>query len=248
LKFNRFLFLILISGLGCVHQAKPDHYFLDGYPDLIFKNFAGDPVPTRFFIVNETDNGSNTYRVLDTTLTLVDRKDGEPYSGFIRTFHWGIYNLEAIFEDGKIERLRYWHPNRILGMDINFIEQTGQVWNSDGARSIYWNESQHVHFNPATQRPREIQEDSLTTYFNNTGNIESYTIRTDTMSFSYFPDGTPRYFRPLGYRGNGEVKRWHSNGQLRAEGRFRNWEEVGVWVEYDSLGNEVDRVDYNSLN
>lgn len=89
--------------MSCVHQPEPDHYFLDGYPELIFRTQEGDPVPTRFFIANETDNGSNTYRVLDQSLILTYRKDGSPYSGFIRTFHWGIYNIEAIFQDGYIQ-------------------------------------------------------------------------------------------------------------------------------------------------
>lgn len=243
LKF-RYL-ILLVFGFSCVHQAEPDHYFLDGYPDLIFRTAEGDPVPTKFFIVNETDNGSNVYRVIDEELLLTHRKDASPYSGYVRTFHWGIYNLEAIFKDGKIQRLRYWHPNRILGMDANFVEKSGQVWNSDGARSIAWNARQHVHFNPATQKPREIQEDSLTTYFDSRGNIDSYTIRLDSMSRSYYPDGTPRFFRPVGINGNGVVKRWHPNGQLRAIGEFKNWDEAGTWIEYDSLGNEINRVIYN---
>lgn len=232
-------------GFSCVHQVEPDHYFLDGYPDLIFRTAAGDPVPTKFFISNETVNGSNVYRVLDESLILTSRKNESLYSGYIRTFHWGIYNIEATFKDGKIQRLRYWHPNRILGMDANYIEQSGQVWNANGTRSISWNASQHVHFNPSTQKPREIQEDSLTTYFNNSGMIEHYTIRSDSMSLSYYPDGKARFFRPVGIKGTGPVKRWFPNGQLRAIGQFKNYEEDGLWIEYDSLGNEVDRIIYN---
>lgn len=235
----------MIGLVSCVHQPKPDHYFLDGYPDLIFRTQDGDPVPTRFFITNRSDNGSNTYEILDRSLILTYRKDGSAYSGYIRTFHWGIYNLEAIFKDGYINRLRYWHPNRQLGMDANYLEESGIVWNSDGARSIAWNKDQHVHYNPSTQKPREIQEDSLTTYFQISGDIDYYTIRTDTMNFSYYPDGSPRYFRPSGVRGNGAVKRWYTNGQLRAEGQFRNWHEAGLWIEYDSLGTEINRVNYD---
>ncbi len=240
------LYIILaVFGFNCVHQAEPDHYFLAEYPDLIFRTANGDPVPTKFFIANETDNGSNTYRVLDESLVLTYRKDGAPYDGFVRTFHWGIYNIEATFREGRIQRLRFWHPNRELGMDANYTEQSGQVWNSDGARSISWNATQHVHFNPSTQKPREIQEDSLTTYFDITGNIQYYTIRTDSMSLSYFADGKPRFFRPIGVNGTGRVQRWFPNGQLRADGQFTNWEETGTWIEYDSLGNEINRVEYN---
>ena len=231
--------------VGCVHYPEPDHYFLDGYPELIFRNSEGDPVPTKFFITNETDNGSNTYRVLDKTLVLTLRKNAEPYTGYIRTYHWDIYNIEAYFNDGLIQRLRYWHPNRILGMDANYVDGTGQVWNSDGARSILWNSAQHVHYNPSTQKPREIQEDSLTTYFSIAGDVSYFTIDGDTMSYSYYPDGAPRFFRPIGSNGNGEVKRWHPNGVLRAIGTFKNWEEVGTWIEYDSLGTEINRVVYN---
>ena len=245
MNVTRIYLLIVLVGLSCVHQAEPDHYFLDEYPDLIFRTADGDPVPTKFFITNETDNGSNVYRVLDENLILTYRKDGTPYEGYVRTFHWGIYNIEAIFREGKVQRLRYWHPNRILGMDANFIEKSGQVWNSNGARSISWNATQHVHFNPSTQKPREIQEDSLTTYFDNSGGIDYYTVRSDSLSMSYYPDGTPRFFRPIGVNGTGKVQRWYPNGQIRADGQFKNWEESGTWVEYDSLGNEINRIEYN---
>lgn len=236
----------LLLVIGCGETPAPDHYFLDGYPELIFKNKEGIPVPTAFFITNELDNGSNTYKVLDPSLTLTYRKDSEPYSGYIRTYHWGIYNIEGTFKDGKIQRLRYWHPNRVLGMDANYVEESGQIWNSDGARSISWNANQHVHFNPSTQKPREIQEDSLTSYFKISGEMDYYTIRTDTMSFSYFPDGSPRFFRPIGLNGNGEVKRWHANGTLRAVGRFKNGEETGTWIEYDSLGQIITKEVYSA--
>lgn len=239
------IFILIIGLMGCVHQPEPDHYFLDGYPDLIFRTQDGNPVPTRFFITNQSDNGSNTYEVLDQSLMLTYRKDGSAYSGYIRTFHWGIYNIEAIFKDGYIQRLRYWHPNRTLGMDANFLEQSGIVWNSDGSRSIAWNADQHVHYNPSTQKPREIQEDSITTYFTISGEMDYYTIREDSMSRSYYPDGTPSYFRPRGASGTGPVKRWYPNGQLRAEGQFRNWDEAGIWIEYDSLGTEINRINYD---
>lgn len=45
--------------------------------------------------------------------------------------------------------------------------------------------------------------------------------------------------------GTGKVQRWYPNGQIRADGQFKNWEESGTWVEYDSLGNEINRIEYN---
>ena len=75
--------------------------------------------------------------------------------------------------------------------------------------------------------------------------MDYYTIREDSMSRSSYPDGTPSYFRPRGASGTGPVKRWYPNGQLRAEGQFRNWDEAGIWIEYDSLGTEINRINYD---
>ncbi len=235
------LHIILFFTIGCESPPPAEHYFLDGYPELIFEHSDGYVVPTSFFINYVTENGSHLYQVNDTSLTLVYRRNKKPYTGYIRTYQWDIYNIEGTFKEGKIERLRFWHPNRTLGMDWNFLEGTGEVWNLDGARSISWNKDERILFNTATQRPREIHQDSISTYFNLSGELTSYTQRTDSMLYNYYPNGDPRYFAPLGYARTGEVKRWHPNGQLRAIGEYLNGRQSGTWIEYDSLGNEINR-------
>ena len=227
--------------IGCTHEPEPDHYFLDGYPELIFRTSKGDVVPTRFFIRRSSQNGSHLYEVIDKSLLLTYRKDGSPYSGYIRTYDHSSYNIEAIFKEGKVQRLRFWHPNRVLGMDEDFNTGIGTIWNMDGARSIVWSPNERILFNPATQKAREIHESELSTYFNNEGEVTYYTERRDTMSYSYYANGNPRFFSPNTQRGNGIVKRWHPNGVLRATGQYKNWEQVGEWVEYDTLGNEINR-------
>ena len=244
LKLGILLFAAFIM-IGCAHEPKPDHYFLDGYPQLIFRTVEGDVVPTRFFIRRSSENGAHFYTILDASLRLTTRKDGKPYSGYIRTYDHSSYNIEAIFEDGTIKRLRFWHPNRVLGMDEDFNTSIGTVWNLDGGRSITWNSKERILFNPATKKPREIHEDSLSTYFDNNGEITYYTQRGDSMNYSYFANGNPRFFTPNTTRGNGQVKRWHSNGQLRAVGQYQNWNQVGTWVEYDSSGVEINREEFN---
>jgi hypothetical protein len=230
--------------VGCEDLPEPDHYFLDGYPQLIFRTSAGNPVPTEFFIARMSENSSQYYQVLDTALQLTYRKDGRPYSGYIRTYHRGRYNIEGTFRNGSIERLRFWHPNRILGMDLMVSSNVGQVWNLDGARSISWNGKERILFNPLTQRAREIHDDTLSTFFNFRGEVSYYTLRADSMSYSYYTDGSPRFFLPNGLSGNGEVRRWYPNGQLRAQGQYRNWRQVGTWIEYDTTGVEINREEF----
>ena len=242
---NRGIFFVfLLIGFGCAHQPESDHYFLDGYPDLIFRNSAGEVVPTNFFIERDGENSSIYYTVKDTSLRLTYRKDAAPYTGYIRTYHRDRYNIEGIFRDGRIQRLRFWHPNRVLGMDADFTTNIGQVFTLSGARSISWNSQQRVLYNPATQKAREILEDTLTTYFNVDGEISRYTVKRDSMRYSYYSDGMPFFLMPDGLNGNGIVKRWYPNGQLRAQGQYRFWEQIGTWIEYDTLGNEINREEY----
>lgn len=231
----------LIVVVGCALYPESDHYFLDGYPELIFRTREGEVVPTRFFIDRVGENGAIYYQVRDTSLRLTYRKDASPYTGFIRTFHRNRYNIEGVFKQGKIQRLRFWHPNRVLGMEMDFNTNVGQVWTLYGSRSISWNSSSKILYYPSTQLPREIHEDTLSTYFNSKGEVTHYTIRNDSMLHSYYPDGSPRFFMPNGISGTGMVKRWHPNGQVWVEGEYRHWKQVGVWIAYDTLGHEVTR-------
>ncbi len=238
--------LSTIVSMGCEEDPKPDHYFLDGYPELYFINQEGNPVPTEFFISDLNMNSMTVYDVLDHDLTLVNRKSKEPYSGFIRTYHWGIYNIEAIFEEGKIHRLRYWHPNRQLAMDRNYISNTGKAWTNTGALSITWDGRETQTRNIATGNIRTIYNDSISYYFNFDGELNYYSTRTDSSIMQYYANGSPRFLFPIYRNGirDGVVKRWHPNGQLRAEGQYKNGVESGLWIEYDTMGNEVKRLNY----
>ena len=238
---------LAIICLGCVTQEKPDHFFLDGYPDLYFVDQDANPVPTSFFINDANMNSMTIYEISDRPLKLVYRKTKEPYSGFIRTYHWGIYNIEAVFEDGNIVRLRYWHPNRQLAMDMDYTTNTGKAWANTGILSITWDGREIQTRNTATGNIRSIQNDSISYFFDFDGELSFYSTRTDSSVMQYYADGTPRFLFPIYRNGirDGKVKRWHPNGHLRAEGQYKDGVESGVWVEYDSLGNEIKRVDYN---
>lgn len=241
-----FIYLLAICWFiygGCNSQKKSPHFFLDGYPQLIFKDSRENLVPTHFFIKHSSVNGVSTFEVRDTTLRLYERKSNELYSGYIRTYHWGMNNIEAVFIRGRIQKLRFWHPNRVLGQDSDYNTGIGKVWNFDGELSITWDEKEEIHRNPMTQRIRQVIEDSITTYFNFDGEITRYTIRTDSTFKQFYPDGSPRFFFPQYRNGlrNGTVRRWYPNGQLQAVGQYRNGKEFGTWIEYDSLGLEINR-------
>lgn len=237
---------LVVVCLGCNETEKPDHFFLDGYPELYFVNQDKNPVPTSFFISHENMNSMTVYEVLDRQLTLVYRKSKEPYSGFIRTYHWGVYNIEAIFEEGRIVRLRYWHPNRQLAMDMDYKSHIGKAWTNSGDLSITWDGKETQTRNTATGNIRTIRNDSISYFFDFNGELSYYSTRTDSSIMQYYANGSPRFLFPVYRNGirNGKVKRWHQNGQLRAEGQYKDGVESGLWTEYDSLGNEVERIEY----
>lgn len=89
---TRHLLIVFFSCLlvmSCTDEQEEVHFFLDGYPELQFLDIRGNPVPTEFFIRHENQNGMSVYEIQDITLNLVYRKTKDPYSGFIRTYHWG---------------------------------------------------------------------------------------------------------------------------------------------------------------
>lgn len=237
---------VCLIWMGCTSNKERPHFFLDGYPELTFTDNQGNPVPTRFYISHMLQNGMSTYIVRNHSLTLRYKKSKEPYSGFIRTYHWGVYNIEAIFTDGKIDRLRYWHPNRRLAMDMDYKTGIGSVWTNSGVLVISWDGKEMQYRNFMTNKIKQINTDSLTYYFNFDGELSYYTARNDTAFIRYYPDGNLSFLFPVRYNGlrDGMVKRWHPNGQLQVLGQYKEGEEFGEWIEYDSLGNEVERVEY----
>ncbi len=247
---KRHLLLILFCSaliISCTEEREEVHFFLDGYPELQFLDIRGNPVPTEFFVRHENQNGMSVYEIQDITLNLVYRKTKDPYSGFIRTYHWGVYNIEAVFKNGSIERLRYWHPNRQLAMDRDYLTGNGNVWTSEGKLSITWEEGETQFRNTSTGKIKSLHNDTVSYFFDYDGNLSHYSSRTDTAFMQYYADGSPRYIFPISNNGslNGLVKRWHPNGQLQAIGKYVDGEESGTWIEYDSLGNVLGQVDYN---
>lgn len=236
--------VLLISFLisGCKERTTGAYFFLKEYPELTFIDKANGPIPAQLFISRINANGASYYQVQDPTLRLVYRKDKTPYSGYIRTYDWDVYNVEGVFRNGYIERLRFWHPNRQLGMDADFVKDFGQVWSFNGNLLVEWTSSQTIYRNALTNKIKELHEDSMSTYFDKRGDIRWYTVRGDSASISYYADGKRRSEFPNG--GNGRVRRWYSNGILAVQGEFRNGEISGTWVEYDSTGNEIKRESY----
>lgn len=241
------ILFVLVIWSGCDRDNERVYFFLDGYPELFFVNESGNPVPTSFFVEHINLNGMSVYQVQDTSLTLVYRKSRGPYTGFIRTYHWDIYNIEGVFEEGKIKRLRYWHPNRQLAMDTDFRTGVGNVWTFSGQLSVSWDREEIQTRNHLTGKIKSISNDTISYYFDFEGELNYYTTRNDSVYYQYYADGSPRFQLPVWHNGDrkGIVKRWHPNGQLQAIGQYLDGVESGTWIEYDSQGNEVERIEYN---
>jgi antitoxin component YwqK of YwqJK toxin-antitoxin module len=235
----------MIGLLSCKERRR-EYFFLEEYPELVLRDKSGAPFSQRQYIDNVNQNGIMTYVVKDSAAMLFERKSGNPYSGFIRTFHWGIYNVEAVYEDGYIQRLRYWHPNRVLAQDMDYANGTGYAWNAFGELSIVWEPDETQYRNPLKRTIRRLITDSVTYHYDFNGDLYYYTKSNDSLFMQYYPDGTPRFQIPVGENGmrDGEVKRWHPNGTLRALGYYKDGKEDGIWFEYDSLGNPIDTVDF----
>jgi len=239
--------LLLVIICSCAEKSERNgHYFLDGYDNLEFRDTTGDPVSPREFIDRTSMNGYRYYRVQDTSLTLVHKRSGDPYTGYIRTFHRDRYNLQGEFEDGKIFRLRYWHPGRELAMDQKFKEGTMSLWSSTGSLVVSANDNELYYYYSGSQAIKEIISDTMHSYYNKEGDLERYTVRRDTVSILYDADGNMRRYFPFkpGVGLHGTVKEWHPNGQLKVIGDYVNGRQSGEWVEYDSVGREVNREVY----
>ena len=249
MNFHRGYIVLAIAlfFIACNKDKRPRHYFLDGYDQLTFQNRFGQFKSPRDFISARQINGVALYQVIDTSLTLVYRKDLEPYTGYIRTYHWDMYNIEGVFEEGKIKRLRFWHPNRQLGMDEDFVTRSGQAWNFYGVLALSWSGGEQVYWNLLNNTVKEIRTDTLVSYFDEAGSLTRYTVVSDSTVITYRANGIPITLFPVrrGGRWNGVVKRWHENGELRVIGEYRNGEEYGTWIEYDSTGREISREVYN---
>lgn len=239
------LFLFILS--SCEDQSNGrEHYFLDGYDNLEFRDSAGNPVSPGEFIDRSSMNGYRYYQVRDTNLVLVHKRSGDPYKGYIRTFHRDRYNIQGEIKDGKIFRLKYWHPNRVLAMEQNFREGSMSLWSSAGSLVVSANDKEIYYYYPNSQGIKEIISDTMHSYYDREGELERYTVRRDTASILYDADGNIRRYFPIkpGVGLHGTVREWHPNGQLKVTGEYVNGRQSGIWVEYDSLGSEVNREVY----
>ncbi|MEX0845603.1 MAG: hypothetical protein WD022_09985, partial [Balneolaceae bacterium] len=204
-------------------------------------------MPVSEYISYTRINGFRAYTINDTSLILVNKRSGNPYSGYIRTYHRDRYNLQGEFEDGKMFRLRFWHPNRVLGMDAKISEKSISLWNEAGVLGVSGNEKETYYYYPGGQSIKEIISDTMRSYFNKEGDLERYTIIRDTATINYTGDGKMTSLYPF-VRGkglDGVVKQWHPNGQLKVTGRYKNGRQTGTWIEYDSLGNEINRESFS---
>lgn len=233
--------------------SQPDtnekqHFFLKGYDNLEFRDTSGNPVPPKEYIIPSRTNGYRAYSVRDTSLTLVHKRTGHPYSGYIRTYHKDRFNIQGEFEDGKMTRLRFWHPNRVLGMDANFQTKTMSLWNESGELGASNNGDETYYYYPGGKQISQIISDTLRSYFNKEGNLERYTVTTETATIHYNSEGEMRAYYPFaqGVGLHGEVKQWHSNGQLKVSGKYADGKQTGIWIQYDSLGNEIKRENYGN--
>ncbi|SMO71206.1 hypothetical protein [Gracilimonas mengyeensis] len=203
----------LMMFVACENQQSYDrtHYFLRGYDDLEFRDSLGTTVPPSDFIRAVLINGVSTYEIADTSLVLWNHRAGEPYTGYIRTFHKYLFNIEARFQSGKIQRMRFWYGDRTLGMDADYEKDTGALWNQQGQIAVSWNARERYYLDAASQVIRRIISDTLTSYFDASGELTRYTVRTDTALIQYYANGNPRFQFPISRNElrSGEVKRWH---------------------------------------
>ncbi|MDR9417168.1 MAG: hypothetical protein RI564_12855 [Gracilimonas sp.] len=243
------LSLLIISCEGEIKENRA-HYFLRGYDELEFRDQRGNAVYPSEYIRSIQLNGQRVYQLRDTTLTLVHKITDEPYDGYIRTFHRDRFNLnlQGEFEDGKMYRLRYWHPNRTLGMDANYRDGTQRIWSIGGNLMVESNEDETYYYYPGmnTNVIKEIISDTMRSFFDENGNLERYTIFSDTANIHYYGNGQKRTIFP--YKNNkgldGVIREWYPNGQLKLDGKYEDGEQVGTWIKYDSLGNVEERIEY----
>lgn len=235
-------FLVLLAGCEVEQRREYEHYFLDGYDHLEFRDQEGAYHAPEEYIYSSISNGVRGYWLRDSSLTLYDTRSEENYSGYIRTFHRGGNNLQGEFKEGKMVRLRYWDRHRNLRMDANYLNNTGTLWYPSGSIAVSWNEQEMYHYNGYTHGIKMIMTDTSTFYYDQDGVLTEYSISTDTSFTKYYPDGTPEFYVELkDRRREGVTKSWYPNGQLGVIGYYKDGKETGTWIEYDSLGSEIRR-------
>lgn len=246
MKKARYTPLFMILCLFSCNSPSTDHFFLNEYPQLQFERENGSIYPERRFIASTNEYGVLTFSVRGYAAQLVDKKKDNPYTGFVRTYYDDLYNLEARFKNGWIQRLRVWHPNRVLAMDRDYMTGRGSAWDSQGRLTVNWEDSETQIRNPQTGKMRRLIQDSVTWYFDENGMVDWFSVTSDTAITQYYADSTARFRYPRERFGaaTGSVKRWYPNGSLHIDGYYVNGEESGIWKEYDRNGKLVKEIDY----
>lgn len=221
--------LNLVIVLGC-GPSERQYFFLAEYPHLVVRDASGTLLDPREYIRAVNRNSLRVYEIRQDSAKLYYRNSGETYSGYIRTFDRGRYNLEAVFRDGNIKKLRFWYPNRELAQDMNYRTITGSAWTLTGDLAIVWSPGEVQYRYPATQNIRQIVTDTLTSFFDAEGELDRYTVRSDTAFITYDDNGTRRFQYPVNREGllEGIARRWHANGTIQVKGQYKNGREAGV--------------------
>lgn len=244
---TRHLILLFVICTGCT--AGPERYFfLSEYPHLTLTDLYGNRYPEQRYIQSAIEYGVLTFDIRSRNALLIERDTGEPYNGFVRTYYDDLYNLEASFQDGYMQRIRVWHPNRALAMDRDFSTGSGSAWDSQGRLAVNWTPDETQVRNLLTGTMIRLVRDSVTWYFDAGGDVDWYSVQGDLEIIQYYADSTPRFQYPTGRfgRGSGPVKRWYRNGTLHVEGYYTNGRESGIWIEYDRDGNIITKREYPS--
>jgi antitoxin component YwqK of YwqJK toxin-antitoxin module len=106
-----------------------------------------------------------------------------------------------------------------------------------------------IHFSPAYNLG---QKNGLYQEFFENGKLKAtaYFFNGEMVGHAkrYFPDGKKELEITADSLGNGNLKRYHKNGQVMVIGQFKLGFRVGSWLEYDSSGKLVSREEKDEYN
>ena len=96
------------------------------------------------------------------------------------------------------------------------------------------------------------QKDGLYQEFYENGNIKAKAYYSNWAMIGkatrYYSNGKIELIIAVDSLGNGDLKRFHENGQVTSTGQFKFGFRVGFWLEYDESGNVISRVEKDEYN
>jgi antitoxin component YwqK of YwqJK toxin-antitoxin module len=96
------------------------------------------------------------------------------------------------------------------------------------------------------------QKDGLYQEFYENGKLKAKANYSNWEIFGtalrYYSTGTRELEIILDSLGNGSLKRYHKNGQVKQTGQFKLGFRVGLWIEYDSSGKIVSKKEKDEYN